>query len=83
MLCKTCNDKGLLLKPKKISEHEINMVVVTCDCCGGWSTEGIVCENCLADAEGKPRPFVWVDEKDYSQAMEDYQKKMKRGNDEE
>ena len=59
MFCKTCNDKGMLLKPKKISEHEIKMVVVTCDCCGGWSTEGIVCENCLADAEGRPRPIVW------------------------
>lgn len=83
MKCKTCSDKGMLLKPKKISEHEINLVVVTCDCCGGWSSIGQECENCLADAEGRPRPYVWVEADDYPQALDEYQKKMKRGNDEE
>jgi len=81
MLCKTCKDKGMLLKLNKISEDEIKMEIVTCDCCGGWSTEGIVCENCLADAEA--RQFVWVDEKEYPQALDDYRKKTKRGDDEE
>ena len=57
----------MLLKLNKISEDEIKMEIVTCDCCGGWSTEGIVCENCLADAEA--RQFVWVDEKEYPQAF--------------
>lgn len=83
MLCKTCEDKGMLLELKKISEHEVEAVVVTCDCCGGWSSDGKVCENCLADAEGRPRPIVWVNADDYPQALDEYQKKMKRGDDEE
>ena len=53
MKCKTCQDKGMLLKPKIISEHEVEMIVVTCICCGGWSSDGIDCENCKADAEGR------------------------------
>jgi DnaJ-class molecular chaperone len=66
MLCRTCNGKGMLLKQKAISEHEIAMRVVTCDCCGGWSADGIDCENCLADAEGRPRPIEWVDDDEAS-----------------
>jgi len=76
MKCKTCGDKGMLLKPKKISENEFALEVVTCDCCGGWSRDGIDCENCLADAEEKSRRIVWVNEEDYLQAMEEYRRKL-------
>jgi len=70
MKCRTCKDKGMLLKPKQISEHEIQLVVVTCDCCGGWSFDGIDCENCKADAEGRPRPIVWGGEDGDNDAKE-------------
>lgn len=78
MKCKTCKDKGMLLKPKPISKHEVEMEVVACDCCGGWSKDGIDCPNCKADAEGKPRPIVWVSEEEFPQALRDYQEKIKR-----
>ena len=71
-MCKTCQGRGMLLKPNNISEKEVKMVVVTCDCCGGWSADGKDCENCQADAEGKPRPYRWVDDKDYAEALRNY-----------
>jgi hypothetical protein len=76
-------DKGMMLKKVHVSGHDIRLDVVTCDCCGGWSTEGIECENCKADAEGMPRPIVWVDEKDYPAAMKEYRKKTERGDEHE
>ena len=66
MRCKTCGDKGMLLEEKQISEHEVAFEVVTCDCCGGWSADGEDCENCQADAEGRPWPIVWRSEEDGS-----------------
>ncbi len=45
--------------------------------------DGIDCENCIADAEGKPRPFVWVDADHYEQALNEYNEKLKRLNDED
>jgi methionyl-tRNA synthetase len=78
MKCRTCKDKGMLLKPTQISEHEARLDVVTCDCCGGWSKDGKDCENCQADAEGKPRPIVWVIEEEYPLALQDYEEKIKR-----
>lgn len=79
MKCKTCQDKGMKLKPVVISEHEVRMDVVTCDCCGGWSYDGLDCENCKADAEGRPRPIVWIDEEDYPKAIDEWRKKTGRG----
>lgn len=73
----------MLLQSKIISENEVEMVPVTCDCCGGWSVDGLDCENCLADAEGKPRPNVWVDDEHYDQALREYQERLKRLNDED
>jgi len=77
MICKTCDGKGMLLKSvkaeipadlppdikqKAIEEGFWKMEVVTCDCCGGWSADGLDCDNCLADAEGRPRPIAWTSE---------------------
>lgn len=73
----------MMLRPVNISEHEMKFDVVTCDCCGGWSKDGIDCENCQADAEGRPRPNVWVDAEHYEQALREYQEKLKRLNDED
>ena len=56
---------------------------VDSDQCGGWSKDGIACENCIADAEGRPRPNVWEDAERYEQAMKEYQEKLKRLNDED
>jgi hypothetical protein len=58
MKCKTCQDKGMMLKSKQVSEHEIVMEVVGCDCCGGWSVDGYDCENCK---QGR-RVIEWLEE---------------------
>jgi methionyl-tRNA synthetase len=78
MKCKTCAGKGMLLKPSNLSEDEVEMVVVTCDCCGGWSFDGMDCENCQADAEGRSRPIVWISEEEYPQALKEYQNKIEQ-----
>jgi len=78
MKCKTCGDKGMMLMEKKISDREIRMEVVVCDFCGGWSVDGVDCENCQADAEGRARLHVWVSEEDYPQSMEEYRNKLKQ-----
>lgn len=50
MKCKTCGDKGLVFSVAKDDNNPetIGMLVVVCDCCGGWSADGMDCENCKA-----------------------------------
>jgi hypothetical protein len=66
MNCKTCNDKGLIFKTLAHRQPDKSVMLslepVACDCCGGWSADGLVCENCIASAEGKHRPIVWQGE---------------------
>lgn len=62
MNCKTCDDKGLVLKTlahrQKDGSVTIALEPVACDCCGGWSVDGKDCENCK---QGR-RVIEWLDE---------------------
>ena len=61
MKCKTCNDEGLVLSMvanDDIHPEAIVMIPVACDCCGGWSVDGMDCENCKAGY----KVIEWKDE---------------------
>jgi hypothetical protein len=79
MLCKTCEDKGLVLKTLAHRQKDGSVTMTlepdNCDCCGGWSYDGIPCENCNTGR----KVVEWVSDEQYPAALEAYKKATGRG----